>query len=42
MTERLYDIINFIIVLSNNDQTLINIASVNIAVLKTMISMTRS
>lgn len=43
MTKSLYDIINFIIVLSNNDdQTLINITSVNITLLKTMISMTRS
>lgn len=42
MTKSLYDIVNFIIILSNNDQTLINITSVNITLLKTMISMTRS
>lgn len=38
MTKSLYDIIHFISILSNNDdQTLINITSVNITLLKTMI-----
>lgn len=37
MTKSLYDIIHFISILSNNDdQTLINITSVNITLLKTM------
>lgn len=43
MTNSLYDIINFIIILSNNDhQTLINSTSVHITLLKPMILMIKS
>lgn len=43
MTNSLYDIINFIIILSNNyHQTLINSTSVNITLLKPMILMIKS